>query len=209
MGRHADCFGEGMDAVMFEVKGAHLAVQRVGRGLLRRFGLTPARFDLMNALGQKGMKQNDLWRRLNVVRSVVSEMVQALRRLAWVKRVRAADGRTWLVQLTQRGREVFERAYAEWVETGIVAQHMDEALVEGHLEQDAEQKRLELIYPCEALQERFRVRPPFRGQDLYGWYPEEYCYWLTDAEDRNDSELPFVDRLSEAQIAEKDLLLAP
>ena len=188
---------------MFEVKAAHLAAQRLGRGLLRTFGLTPARFDLMNALGQKGMKQSDLWRRLNVVRSVVCEMVRSLEELAWVKRVRAADGRTWLVQLTRRGRELFERAYQQWVETGIVAQHLDEALVEGHLELDAEEKRLELIYPCRALQEWFRTRPFLRGPDLYCWYPEEYCYWLTNAEDRC-AEIPFVDDprwLAQAQIA--------
>src|SRR5579885_110792 len=95
--------GGGMDAVMFHVKAAHLAAQRVGRSLVRKYGLTPARFDLLNALRGKGMRQCDLWRRLNVVRSVVSEMIAALLELRWVKRVRAADGRTWLVQLTQRG----------------------------------------------------------------------------------------------------------
>ena len=70
--------GARMDAVMFEVKGAHLAMQGFGRRMLRRFGLTPARFDLMNAVAARGMKQSDLWKRLNVVRSVICEMLRSL-----------------------------------------------------------------------------------------------------------------------------------
>ncbi len=122
-----------MDAVLFELKRGQLSAARFARRALREFELTPARFDLMNAIGARGARQCDLWRRLNVVRSVVSEMVGALLELQWVKRVRAADGRTWLVSLTRRGREVFERAYARWVESGDVAVHVDAVLVESPL----------------------------------------------------------------------------
>src|SRR5690349_980733 len=87
--------GRGMDAVMFDVKAAHLALQRVGREFAHPYGMTVARFDLMNALGGKGMLQKDLWKLLQVTRSVVCEMVQSLMEKGWVKRVRAADSRTW------------------------------------------------------------------------------------------------------------------
>ena len=182
-----------MDAVMFHAKAAHLAAQRVGRRLLRGYGVTPARFDLMNALGVRGMKQSDLWRRLNVVRSVVCEMVRALRELGWVKRVRAADGRTWLVQLTQRGRAIFERAYAGCVENGDATAYMDAGLTSGYAELDASRYRNEFIFACDALDAAFRVTPWFEGACLYGWHPEDYWTWLTDADDRTGTEkIPFV-----------------
>ncbi len=96
---------------MFQLKAAHLSVQKVGRGLLREHeAMTPARFDLLNALGERGMRQMDLWKRLNVGRSAVSQMVRLLMELGWVKRVRAADSRTWLVMRTRNGREAFEAA---------------------------------------------------------------------------------------------------
>jgi DNA-binding MarR family transcriptional regulator len=167
-----------MDAVMFHVKGAHLALQRVGRGLLRRNGLTPARFDLLHALGSRGLTQSALWRRLGVVRSAVSEMLRSLRALGWVKRVRAPDGRTWLVQLTNRGRRLFEPAYDRWVESGYTTVCIDAALVQRHAGLDAERHRLEILYACEALEDEFRVRAP--GADLYGWSPEDYYFWLTE-----------------------------
>ena len=182
-----------MDAVIFHVKAAHLASQRFGRRVMRKLGLTPARFDLMNALRAGGMKQSDLWKRLNVVRSVVSEMLQALRRLGWVKRVRAPDSRTWLVELTRVGREVFARAYDEWVESGRAALHVDAALCRGHVEGDVDRHRLEIIYGCQTLDEAFRGMPWSRGaDDLYVWNPEDYYFWLTDADER-DGRLPFAD----------------
>jgi len=179
---------------MFHMKAAHLAAQRVGRRLLRRFGLTPARFDLMRALGDKGMKQRDLWRCLSVVRSAVSEMVAALEGLAWVKRVRAADGRTRLVQLTRRGRAVLERAHAECVETGVAAVHMDAGLCGGHVELDAQEERLRFLYSCEDFDGFYRVTPGLRREDLYPWRPDDYWFWLTHAEDRTGAEIPFADQ---------------
>lgn len=178
---------------MFHVKGAHLAVQRVGRGLLRKFGMTPARYDLMNALGVRGMKQNDLWRRLGVVRSVVCELVRALRILGWVKRVRAADGRTWLVQRTRRGTEIFERAAADCVDNGAATELMDAGLTQNHVESDSLKARVEFIFACDAIETTFRVFPWFRGPDLYGWHPEDYWTWLTDpAEPTGTEMIPWV-----------------
>jgi len=165
---------------MFHVKGAHLAVQRVGRRLLHRFGMTPARFDLMHALGRRGMRQCDLWRQLNVVRSVVCEMVRALRVMGWVKRVRAADGRTWLVQRTRRGADVFRRAYEACVERGDAAVWMDFALTGGHVESDAEDTRNTFVFHCDEIERTLETRPPRRATDLYVWRPEDYYARLVE-----------------------------
>src|SRR5580765_2295527 len=119
-----------MDAVLFEMKKAHLAGARFGRQLLKPFGgaLTPARFNLMNALYTKPMKQNDLWKLLGVVRSVVSEMLDSLHDLKWVKAIRAADGRTRLISLTAFGRKLFELAYKHCILSGNMPLAVDRAL---------------------------------------------------------------------------------
>jgi DNA-binding MarR family transcriptional regulator len=167
-----------MDAVMFETKETHLALQRVGRGMLQRFGMTPARFDLMKALGTKGMRQSDLWKRLNVVRSVVSEMVQALEELGWVKRVRAADSRTWLVMLTRRGRDVFQCAFDACVESGNAAVMMDYGLTQTHIESDSEDARTTYLWFANNIATTFRTAPWFRGDALYPNDPEDYYFML-------------------------------
>ena len=182
-----------MDAVMFHAKGAHLAAQRVGRRVLRALGMgmTPARFDLMNALGARGKRQSDLWKQLNVVRSVVCEMVRALRAMGWVKRVRAADGRTWLVQRTRRGAELYARANAACVESGDVGVWLDFALTSGYVERDALAERCELVERCIAVISTLHTGPPSPGTDLYVWDPADYYGWFVEPGDIAP-EVPFV-----------------
>ncbi len=178
---------------MFEVKGAYLAVMRVGRGLLRRGALTPARFDLLYALGTDGMRQCELWRQLNVVRSVVCEMVKAIEALGWVRRTRDLDRRTWLVELTRAGSEVFEQARRRWVESGNVTLFIDEALTNRDVEVDAVAQRVELIRACDLLSTKFRTRRKFNGPDLYPWRREDFWYWFANVGDPVfPGDVPFV-----------------
>lgn len=176
---------------MFETKATHLAVQRVGRTLLKRYGITPARFDLMNALGVEGLRQSDLWKRLNVVRSAVSEMVRALQALGWVKRVRAADSRTWLVMLTRKGREIFQHAFDECVENGDTAVVMDYGLAQTHVENNSQRAREEYLFYAMSISSSFRSMPWFHGDDLYCIDIEDYCYWLVHQGDPA-GEVPYV-----------------
>jgi DNA-binding MarR family transcriptional regulator len=154
-----------MDAVNFSIKRAHLALLRLGRSLLGDTGLTPARFDLMNALFPGGAKQSDLWRQLEVVRSVVSEMLGSLESLGWVERVRA--GRTKLVKLTAAGLKVFEGVLDEYVASGDVGAWVDRAIAIIHDDPVVLALRQELIAMCGALRWTYRARPPFDGPDLY------------------------------------------
>lgn len=174
--------GARMDAVLFELKAAHLSVQRVGRRFAKPYGLTVARFDLMNALGLNGMLQKDLWKRLNVTRSVTCEMLRSLLDLEWVKRVRAADTRTWLITLTEKGRAIFRRCFEETVNNGEVV-----FALEPGLENCGGSKTLEvretLWWYCEKLLEAFRTRPPWRGEDLYLCDPEDYYAWFIEEGD--------------------------
>jgi len=176
---------------MFETKAAHLAVQRVGRRLLKPYGITPARFDLMNALGLHGMRQSDLWKQLNVVRSVISEMVRSLETIGWVRRVRAADSRTWLVTLTRKGHEIFRRAFNERVESGDAAVMMDYGLAQTHVEDDSQRTRELYLWLAMNVSTTFRTMPWFRGDELYCTDAEEYCYALLEPGDPA-ADLPWV-----------------
>jgi DNA-binding MarR family transcriptional regulator len=181
-----------MDAVFFSMKRAHLGGERLGRHLLEPFGLTPARFDLLNTIAdcKTLMPQKELWKRLGVVRSAVCEMVKSLMKLALVKRYRAADSRTWIVQLTERGREVAKRAYDALVNRGDATVIVDR-LIAG-TEIDPAPLRHEwsgTFFDIGGVLGN-SVR---RNRDLYCWDIEEWYAWLTTAEERDADKVPFID----------------
>ena len=159
-----------MDAVLFEMKKAHLAGARFGRWLLKPFGgkLTPARFNLMLAIHPKGMRQNDLWKLLGVVRSVVSEMLDSLRKLRWVKSIRAADGRTRLISLTRFGKWLFELAFAHCIRSGNMGCEVNRALEGPKEDKDANSERYKASKIAVKLTEYFGwvLEPEI---DLYIW----------------------------------------
>jgi DNA-binding MarR family transcriptional regulator len=182
-----------MDAVMFDVKAAHLALQRVGRAIARPYGMTVARFDLMNALGRNGMLQKDLWKLLEVTRSVVCEMVHELLELGWVKRVRAADSRTWLVMRTVRGSALFQRIFDEMVNNGEVATYMECGLSRGPGKVvDTLPVRERLLWDCGGITEAYRTRECWRGGSLYMSDPEDYYAALTTVEEGTWGTVPFI-----------------
>jgi DNA-binding MarR family transcriptional regulator len=181
-----------MDGVMFEVKVAHLSLQRVGRACAKPFGLTPARFDLMNAIGCDGMLQKDLWKRLEVTRSVVCEMVSALMKLEWLKRERSKDKRTWLVTLTEKGKAVFRALFDEHVNSGDMAVAMERGLSRGGVVDNTLPVRERLLWDCGGIIEAYRTRPCWRGETLYLTDIEDYCYSLTTPEEGTWGDIPFV-----------------
>jgi len=85
---------------------------------------------LMLALHEKPMRQCDLWKLLGVVRSVVSEMLDSLHELKWVKAIRAADGRTRLISLTRLGKWLIDLAFKHCVLSGDMPLEIDRALDE-------------------------------------------------------------------------------
>jgi len=126
------CTGGGMalDAVFFSMKRAHLGGQRLGRSLLEAFepfGLTPARFDMMKTIFEceNPLSQAKLVKRLGVVRSAVSEMVKVLVELKLLWKVRADDGRTFIVQLTERGRALIKEAVDLLLNNGEATAYVD------------------------------------------------------------------------------------
>jgi DNA-binding MarR family transcriptional regulator len=100
-----------MHALFFEIKTAYLSAQVVARRIAREIDLTPARFDRLFAISERGpfqgTRQDELRRKLHVSTSNVSRMVRALERLGWVERTRdREDRRTWRIRLTPRAEEM-------------------------------------------------------------------------------------------------------
>jgi DNA-binding MarR family transcriptional regulator len=190
-----------MDAVLFEMKKAHLAGARFGRTLLKPFTkLTPARFDMLVALSEGPMRQNDLWRLLGVVRSVVSEMLDSMRSLGWVKRIRAADGRTRLVSLTVRGAQLFRRAYALCIGSGEMQLELDCAMKGPHGFGDSEEQRVGVMTTASKI-----IR-------YLGWVLEgaSHLYWFDPEEIFDQLDWPIGDNARyELLVADEGTVSAP
>ena len=102
-----------MHRAMWAVKRAHWWTWMKGRKLLResRSVLTPARFDVLFVLQERGrMMQRALRRVLNVVGSTMSEMLGDLEERGFVKRGRRSRaGRS--VELTEHGQKAIDASF--------------------------------------------------------------------------------------------------
>jgi DNA-binding MarR family transcriptional regulator len=186
-----------MDAVFFSMKRAHLGAQRLGRVLLEPFGLTPARFDLLNTIRdcEEPITQSELTRRLGVVRSAVCEMVQVLVGLGIVKRTRAEDSRTWVVELSELGRRLQKEAYDALINDGVATQWAD-SLITNRADVDPAPVRYEWTQIFFAIGRRLGndVR---RNSNLYTWDIEDFYEALITPADRDMyfGHLPWVDEI--------------
>lgn len=191
-----------MDAVLFEMKKAHLAGNRFGRWMLKPFGeaLTPARFNILLALYEKPTRQCDLWKLLGVVRSVVSEMLEAMEHLGWVKAIRAADGRTRLISMTVLGRKLFDAAYAWCIRSGAATIEVSRALAGPGSREHPEKQRSKAI-PIATLIVEYFGWVLDGASDLYLWNPDDY---------RDQVDRPIGDRAHyELRVADEGTIDAP
>ncbi len=121
-----------MTPLLFGTKRAYYATLRVTRRLLARFGLTPARFDLLCALLRTPHHfcyQSDLRKGLGVARSTVSRMVSSLQAIGLVERLPPLDDMRQVdVRLTTEGRRRVSRAFRSLVRTGLIDLTTDSAL---------------------------------------------------------------------------------
>ncbi len=134
-----------MDEVFFGLKRGHLAATRFSARLLFKFGLTPARFDLLRLVlhsGAAGMSQAYLRARLGVARSTVSRMLRALEQLGLVERdATSFDRRSRTCKLTVEGRSRVMAVMGELITTFVVAHAIDEALRCGRTDADPKRER--------------------------------------------------------------------
>jgi DNA-binding MarR family transcriptional regulator len=96
-----------MHQISFDLKRAHLRTVAWGEAALRGVGgMTAARFDLLCLLRQKsilygrepltaGIRQQELWSRLDLDKSTISKMLTRLEEMGWVRRTRSPRRGEW------------------------------------------------------------------------------------------------------------------
>ncbi|HEY2367364.1 MAG TPA: MarR family transcriptional regulator, partial [Polyangiaceae bacterium] len=193
------------------MKRAHLGGERLGRGLLKEFELTPARFDLLNTIVDceaqgDAMTQAELWKRLGVVRSAVCEMVKELVRVGILKRHRrTAKSRTWIIQMTELGRRLQKTAYDELINNGVATQYVNSSITNEH-ETDPAPRRYALSPFLFSVGAKLGNRVQ-RNSDLYLWDYEEFYADLITPEDRDMyfGDLPWVDELPMEELLRREV----
>lgn len=110
-----------MHADFFSIKRAYHRTTAFSARFLSTYGLTPARFDLLAAVGPYGMPQRGLRDLLGVAATTISRMVIALERLGWLAR-RCVPGhrRALFITLTKFGRMMFRFASKRGMRSGMV-----------------------------------------------------------------------------------------
>jgi len=110
-----------MDTTIFALKRAHHATLAFARSMVREFGITPARYELLRAIRTfdgDAIEQVNLVEILGVSASVVSRMIKALVGLGLVDHYRCEEyWRVKVVELTKDGIALLariERSVFEW-----------------------------------------------------------------------------------------------
>jgi DNA-binding MarR family transcriptional regulator len=99
-----------MHFLAFQFKRAHYTALRISRPIAAKFGLTPARFDMLYAIRyQMRVSQAQVARALGVSGVTVSRMLRKLEGLGLVRRAthKCVDGRMKSPRLTRLGRRRF------------------------------------------------------------------------------------------------------
>ncbi len=120
----------GMDDLLFGSKRAYWASAGFATRKLVKFGITPARINLLRVIYASplaSVSQRYVRHHLGVARSTVSRMMRALEELGLLERAGAHedDRRTRVCRLTQRGRELVAAVWSELVHSRVVANELD------------------------------------------------------------------------------------
>ena len=143
-----------MDGVFFDLKRAHHATLKFSRRVLSAFELTPARFDVLYAVGtNRWIFQHDLRVALGVARATISEMLKVLEKIGLITRWRW--GRRRVVWLSSKGREVMQRALDGCVNNGFVPLCVEQLLTKNDLSRSEFVARRDLHFTCALLRRAF------------------------------------------------------
>lgn len=153
-----------MHRAIWAVKRAHWKSWAWMRRVLRKLNVTPARFDALFAIHERGViMQSQLQRVLGVVKSTISELLRDLERVGLVVRgARFRSGRD--VRLTNAAKELVECAW-------LAQAKVDDAIFEvfGGLESTRAHVRVLLLERfCRHVQRAAGHLGPCR---VFGWVP--------------------------------------
>jgi len=96
-----------------ELARAYQAFSNYSAKHLRQLGLTPAQFDILATLGNTpGMSMNRLAEKTLVTKGTLTGIVDRLEKRGLVRReVPEGDRRSFIIELTPEGRQVFEQVF--------------------------------------------------------------------------------------------------
>lgn len=116
-----------MHAILFSTKRTFHKATWFGRYLLKDYGLTPSRFDILYIL-QSFKELPCVWQSrireiLGIARTTLSRMIKALLERGFIKRQRSTiDQRQFEISLTNYGRKTIGHAIRKIIQSGIMAQ---------------------------------------------------------------------------------------
>ncbi len=174
-----------MHALFFAMKRAHHATMRLTRPMLRKVGLTPARFDLLFALfdedpGRRrrayGIRRNvpqaALTKILGVCRMTISRMVRSLEELGLLRRRPTRHGsRRLCIELTELGDAKVRRVHRQLMTRGQPDLALDSMLspTGWYLEDEV----VEIKEQLEAALARIRAGSGDVALLRYPWHPDD------------------------------------
>ena len=170
-----------MHTIFFGFKRAHHATLGLTRHVLKRMGLTAARFDLLFALkdSRLGMLQSRLRRLLGVSRTTVSRMLASLEQLGLLTRKLSwSDRRTRDVNLTPRGRSTIVHAHRVFTRSGWAQLAVDSALgTDGAYRWYSEGECIQATALLDGLLGQVRRVFGDRATLVYPWEPDNVGPW--------------------------------
>lgn len=121
-----------MNPLTFQVKRAHWRLWSFASRLLRPFGTTPARLDMLQAIDElEAPTQTRLARKLGLTKGTVSEMLDLLQVSGFVHRLQStSDLRCKIVRLTELGRALLGAVFRVLVRSGLARKASAFALVD-------------------------------------------------------------------------------
>jgi len=151
----------GMNLVQFQVKRAHWRLWDFEAKLLRIFGTTPARLDMLQCIAQNGAPtQSILVWQLGLHPSTVSKMLELLRQRGWIVRdVDPRDRRRRVARLTDLARDLLDRIERVLLRSGIARKAQARCLVDIP---DLPKKVFSLFERTRRVQWALEDRAPFR-----------------------------------------------
>ncbi len=157
-----------MNLLQFQTKRAHWRLWDFEAGLLRLFGTTPARLDMLQCIGQNGAPtQGILVWQLGLSPSTVSKMLTLLADRGWIVRdIDPRDRRRRIARLTVRARELLERVMRVLFRSGIARKAQARCMV------DLPDHPFEVVSFCERtrrVQWALEDRAPFRPDSEEHW----------------------------------------
>ena len=99
--------------VLRELARAYQALESYSAGHIRTLGLTPSQFDIVATLGNTdGMSFKELGEKTLITKGTLTGVVDRLEAKNLVRRTASpSDGRSQIVQLTHKGKALFDRVF--------------------------------------------------------------------------------------------------